>query len=117
MSSEVKGISESVLQVSELASRSRKPAVAADSNSAQRSNVGAVADSVELTATVGRLQALEKSLETVPVVDAQRVDALRKSIADGSFRIDPERVATKLVQLEGTLDKVTASYTSGIDES
>ena len=103
MSSEVKGIGEAVLQASELATRTRNTPPSTDSRSTNTSHSSPATDSVVLTATAGQLQALEKKLETVPVVDQQRVDVLRKSIADGSFQMDSTRVAEKLIKLESAL--------------
>lgn len=60
-------------------------------------------DRVDLTDTSARLQAIERSLADVPVVDEQRVDAIRQSIADGSYEVSPERVADGLLQMEKDL--------------
>ncbi len=60
-------------------------------------------DSVTLTDTAAQLRSLEKQLASVPVVDTQRVNAVRSEIASGTFVIDPPRVAGKIIQLEGMI--------------
>jgi negative regulator of flagellin synthesis FlgM len=58
------------------------------------------ADNVSLTETSARLQELQKVLEALPSEDGTRVQALRKALADGSYQVDPERVADRLLQFE-----------------
>ena len=62
-------------------------------------------DQVTLTDVAARLQKLEKDLSTLPVVDEQRVESLRKAIASGDYKIDPARTAEKFVQFEYALKK------------
>ena len=62
------------------------------------------ADKISLTDTLSRLQKLEQRLADLPVVDSQRVEALKKAIAEGSYKVDAERVAQELLALEGTLN-------------
>jgi len=50
-----------------------------------------------------RLRKLESTLAQLPVVDRQRVEATRQAIADGSYRVDPARVAEKLLAFESAL--------------
>ena len=64
----------------------------------------AAADKISLTDTFSRLQKLEQRLADLPVVDGQRVEALKKAIAEGSYKVDAERVAQELLALEGTLN-------------
>ncbi len=64
----------------------------------------AAADTISLTDTLSRLQKLEQRLADLPVVDSQRVEALKKAIAEGSYKVDAERVAQELLALEGTLN-------------
>jgi negative regulator of flagellin synthesis FlgM len=62
-------------------------------------------DTVSLTDTAARLRELENTLATLPVVDAQRVEDIQKSIADGSFDVDPEKIAVKILEFEGELNR------------
>jgi negative regulator of flagellin synthesis FlgM len=57
-------------------------------------------DQVSLTDSAQALQASEGSRNSAPV-DSQRVERLRQSIAEGSYRIDVDRIAAKLIELDG----------------
>lgn len=62
-------------------------------------------DTVNFTQRASQLEQLERSVSSLPVVDTQRVESIRKAIADGSFEVDPARTADKLVQFEEALDR------------
>ncbi|HEB60080.1 MAG TPA: flagellar biosynthesis anti-sigma factor FlgM [Gammaproteobacteria bacterium] len=61
-------------------------------------------DSVTLTDTAARLRTIEKGLAQQPVVDVDRVQAMETSIRNGEYRIEPERVADKIIELEDAMD-------------
>ena len=48
---------------------------------------------VSLTDTAAKLRQLEAKIADQPVVDTQRVESLKKSIADGTFKVDSSRTA------------------------
>ena len=58
---------------------------------------------VSLTDTAARLQRLEAQIANQPVVDTQRVESVKKAIADGSFNVDAKRIAEKLADFESQL--------------
>ncbi len=60
-------------------------------------------DTVSLTGTAQHLRNLEHSLASQPVVDTQRVEATRQAIENGSYQIDPNRIASKMINLERAL--------------
>ncbi len=60
-------------------------------------------DKVSLTGNASRLQELERELQSRPVVDGQRVDAVRTAIENGTFEVNPERIAEKMMSLEQAL--------------
>jgi negative regulator of flagellin synthesis FlgM len=57
-------------------------------------------DSVTLTGTASQLQALERAVAEVPEVDGERVSEVREAVADGTYRIDNERLASRLMRFE-----------------
>lgn len=57
-------------------------------------------DTVRLTGIAALMQRLDAGISSLPVVDSQRVDALRTAIAGGNYDIDPARVAGKLIDRE-----------------
>ena len=63
----------------------------------------ATSDRVSLTGEAQKLKELESELATQPVVDSQRVNAVRNALEDGSFAVDPQRIAEKLISLEQAL--------------
>ena len=92
--------------------------VPADRNTRPENNVGrsepsvdqasngrpSTSDTVSLTDTSAQLRSIESSLASLPVVDTQRVEAIKLAIADGSYQVDAESVADKLIDFEQILD-------------
>jgi len=60
-------------------------------------------DSVNITNTATQLQQLEAKLATVPVVNIEKVNAIRSQIAQGTFTINPDKVAEKFMEIEGMI--------------
>lgn len=60
-------------------------------------------DTVSLTDAAERLRGLGSTLEKLPVVDSQRVEDIQRAIADGTYKVDAERVAEQLLRFEGDL--------------
>jgi flagellar biosynthesis anti-sigma factor FlgM len=57
-----------------------------------------VSDDVQLTATAEKMSQLEGNLSSVEVSDRAKIDAIRKQISEGRFKVDEEAVAESLVQ-------------------
>lgn len=57
-------------------------------------------DSVSLSSAAKNLAQLESELKGLPEVDMQRVEAIRNMLADGSYQIDLEKLAQKMLDLE-----------------
>ena len=72
-------------------------------------SASAPAPEVSLTDTAAKLQRLEAQIANQPVVDTQRVESVKKAIADGSFKVDANRIADKMADFESLL----ASKTEG----
>ncbi|MCF7202194.1 flagellar biosynthesis anti-sigma factor FlgM [Pseudomonas oligotrophica] len=66
---------------------------------APESNAG-TGESVQLSPEAQRLQQATEKLELQPTVDQARVERIRQAIADGSYEIDPKRLAAKLTAFE-----------------
>ncbi len=60
-------------------------------------------DQLTLTDSAQRLLEATRSAGDASPVDQARVDAIRSSIADGSYVIDPERIAAGLLKMEQDL--------------
>jgi len=59
---------------------------------------GMQADSVNITSTTARLQALEAALADVEPQDLDKVDEIRRAIAEGRFQVDEDAVADGLIK-------------------
>jgi negative regulator of flagellin synthesis FlgM len=78
-------------------------AVAADKSLGEGSTAAATtqtADHVTLTDSARRLQRIEEAVAKAPVVNADKVAAVKQAIGDGTYKIDAGRVADKLIKYE-----------------
>ncbi len=60
-------------------------------------------DSVNLTSSASLLQQLEANIEQQPVVNAEAVAKVQQQISDGTYEIDYESTAGKLLERESEL--------------
>ena len=49
------------------------------------------------------LDRIRQSLASEPIVDRQKVDTVKQALEDGSYQIDSENIADKLIELEQLL--------------
>jgi negative regulator of flagellin synthesis FlgM len=61
---------------------------------------------VHLTGAARGLAAIEQSLRAMPAVDELRVSAVRQRLDEGSYTIDPHRVADRLLRMESELARL-----------
>ncbi|MFO1318894.1 MAG: flagellar biosynthesis anti-sigma factor FlgM [Burkholderiales bacterium] len=54
-------------------------------------------DRVDITSLSSQLQALEKRLSDVSVVDGARVEAIKQAISEGRFNVNSDVVADRLI--------------------
>jgi negative regulator of flagellin synthesis FlgM len=67
------------------------------------SRAGSAAE-VRLSEAAQALQGADKALADTPEVNESRVQALRNAIESGSYEINYERLAQRMVDFESTLD-------------
>ena len=70
---------------------------------AQGKRADAPQDAVELTDTATNLKRIEAQLAGTPEVDQSRVDELRQQVDDGSYEVDHEQIAQKMLRLDQDL--------------
>jgi negative regulator of flagellin synthesis FlgM len=64
---------------------------------------------VHITDTATQLASLEQALRDSPPVDALRVEAMRQAIAQGTYQVQPQHIATQLMQMEHALGGLTGT--------
>ncbi len=60
-------------------------------------------DSLALTDAAARLKAAEQALSRADVIDMARVTRVANALQDGSYQIDAEQIAEKLLELDSQL--------------
>lgn len=60
-------------------------------------------DTVSLSDNAVQLGKLDSTVVTTPVVDTHRVEQLKQAISNGSYEIEPARIADRLMQFESVL--------------
>ena len=76
-----------------------KAASTKDVSAAQTSDVKAT-QSTASSAEAKQLSSLTAGLKDLPVVDSDKVSRLKQAIADGSYKVDSQKVADKLMAFE-----------------
>jgi negative regulator of flagellin synthesis FlgM len=61
---------------------------------------------VNITSTAALLARLQRSLAARPAIDQNRVDAVSKAISAGTYKIDPDKIASGLISSERALGKL-----------
>ncbi|MGE4407566.1 flagellar biosynthesis anti-sigma factor FlgM [Pseudomonas sp.] len=81
--------------------RTNSPLPGAAGDAPKTSNTSASSgDTVQLSPEAQRLQQAADKLNEQPAVDQERVAKIRQAIADGSYQVDSQRVAAKLLAFE-----------------
>ncbi len=102
MSIDINGISSPGMQKpvdeSQLKKPEQQPAVKPDPTAGN-----ATKDTVSLSDNAVQLGKLDQSTVSAPVVDTQRVEQVKRAIANGDYAIDPVKIADKMMQFESML--------------
>lgn len=86
----------------------RSSTVKKDSANSEASNTGkaeaSTADTVSLTGTAEKLRKLEAALSELPVADEERIEGIKRAVANGTYEIDAQRIADKMLDFERFLN-------------
>ena len=69
----------------------------------RESGKSSAGDTVSLSDNAVQLGKLNSSVTSPPVMDTQRIEALKQAISNGSYEVDPVKVADKLMEFESML--------------
>jgi negative regulator of flagellin synthesis FlgM len=104
MAIEINNVPPSSAQVSEVGSHRGGTTPTPTEKVAEKNSTPVPAgDQVSLTPEAQQLRNLEQQVAAQPVVDTQKVEAVKQSLANGSFEINPDRIAGKMMSLERAL--------------
>ncbi|OOZ37707.1 flagellar biosynthesis anti-sigma factor FlgM [Solemya velesiana gill symbiont] len=96
---DIKSLSDSPIQ--DTRKQNQTGSVSSTSSQSQsESSVSGGDDKVTLTGSASKLQELEARLASLPIVDAQLVSSVQRSLATGSFHFEPQTAADNLVEQE-----------------
>ena len=73
-----------------------------DGNTAGKTETSQPAESVSVSSQLNRLGELSKKLADMPAVDSTRVAEIKQALADGSLKMDAEKIADALMQFESS---------------
>lgn len=60
-------------------------------------------DAVSITPQAAGLDKMQKNMSSEAPFDKDKVDSLKKAIAAGQYKVDPDKLADKLLDFEDTL--------------
>lgn len=63
-------------------------------------NAAPTSDTVNLTSSAKLLERLDKTLEALPAVNADRVAEIRNAIESGDYEIDSDAIADAMIRLD-----------------
>ena len=72
-------------------------------NAGESGQVAAQDDTVSLTSTGTTMQALEDKVSEAPVVNQERIEAIRDALQKGEYPFNPQRIAEKMIDMERLL--------------
>lgn len=77
--------------------------------SAQQAAAAGAKDSVSLTQQAQSLGSMQRAMASSPSFSQERVANIKKAIAEGQYKVDPEKLAQKLQDFEKDLGTLAGS--------
>ncbi len=110
MANKINGLDSTPVSVGAGRAVARTPDAATGGTNSQPAASGG---EVHITDSANKLAALEQALRDMPAVDDARVAQVRNSLSDGTYTVQPEHIADKLLQLEQSLSQLPDAETAG----
>ncbi|MBT1443074.1 flagellar biosynthesis anti-sigma factor FlgM [Shewanella sp. JM162201] len=66
------------------------------------------ADSVMITSQAQQLQSVQSKLSSLPEVDQKKVAEIKQAIAEGRYKVDPEKLAANIARFEKEMQDLDA---------
>ena len=83
----------------------RATGASSGTRSASSSSASSVSgDTVTFTKTVTEMLKLEENLANIPDMDDARVSAIKLSIAEGNYQVNPDKIVDGLLDIEKTFN-------------
>lgn len=74
-----------------------KPALGTESNAGSKPAASAPGDNVSLSQEAHALGRVEQAMKKAPEVDEAKVAAIKQAIAEGSYQVNSERIAERML--------------------
>lgn len=101
VSNKVNGVDSKPVRVASAGAVHKRP----EQSAGKAGSSAASVSDVHLTGASRQLAAVEQALRELPAVDELRVTAVRQRLAGGEYKIDPQRIADRLLGLERDLGR------------
>ncbi len=103
MSGKISGFNNAQSPAAATATAGQRPVTPASQAPGGASGAGTATDSVQITDKASSLAAIEQTLSEVPVISSSRVAETSEALANGTYRISPQRIANQLLSFERLL--------------
>ncbi|MDH2431332.1 flagellar biosynthesis anti-sigma factor FlgM [Pokkaliibacter sp. MBI-7] len=97
MSIDINGLGVNQASTSRIKSQSSTQQKSADVDNEGKSS----SDKVELSSEAKSMQSIEDQVRQLPDVDQEKVDRIKSAIADGSYSVNSQSIANKMLDIDG----------------
>ena len=84
----------------------QRPQEAGSSGTSSTASGGGATQDVQITGAARQLATLEQTLRDLPAVNQTRVAQITNSIEQGTYTVNPQQIADRLIQLEQALGQL-----------
>ena len=84
-------------------SNGTQPEKGASARPGETAKASAGSDQVAISSHAQRIQSLEAQIQQMPEVDMAKVEVIKRSIGDGSYKVDAESTAKKMLAIETSI--------------